>query len=141
MSAEREKSLARYLIAYLAAAAAMAVLDLAWLGFAVKAFFQPAVGALLAAKTNIPAAILFYALYAGGIVLFAVSPSLRGGDWMAALALGAALGFFAYMTYDLTNMATLKTWPVWLAAMDIGWGTFVTAIAATSGYFAASRIA
>ena len=132
--------MARYLIAYLAAAVVMAVLDLAWLRYAAKAFFEPAVGALLAEKTNKAAAVLFYVLYVAGIVLFAVSPSLRSG-WEMALALGAALGFFAYMTYDLTNMATLKNWPAWLAALDIGWGTFVTAAAATAGYFAASRIA
>lgn len=133
--------MARYLVAYLAAAAVMAVLDLAWLSYAAKAFFELAVGALLAEKTDTAAAILFYVLYVGGIMLFAVSPALRGGGWTAALALGAALGFFAYMTYDLTNMATLKTWPAWLAAMDIAWGTLVTALAATAGYLAASRIA
>jgi uncharacterized membrane protein len=65
---------------------------------------------------------------------------LRSGSWTTAPALGAALGFFAYMTYDLTNMATLKVWPLHLAAIDIGWGTFVTAAAATAGYVAASRI-
>ena len=52
----------------------------------------------------------------------------------------AAFGFFAYMTYDLTNMATLKVWPGWLAALDIAWGSVVTALAATAGYWAASRI-
>ena len=131
----------RYLAAYMAAAIVMAVLDLAWLRYAATAFFEPAVGALLAEKTNNIAAILFYVLYIAGIVFFAVSPALRGGGWVTALATGAALGFFAYMTYDLTNMATLKTWPAWLAALDISWGTLVTALAATAGYFAASRIA
>ncbi len=87
------------------------------------------------------AAVLFYVLYIAGILLFAVSPALRGGSWTMALAMGAALGVFAYMTYDLTNMATLKVWPAWLAAIDIGWGTAVTALAAAAGYFAASRIA
>jgi uncharacterized membrane protein len=126
----------RVVSAYVAAALVMAVLDLAWLSYAAKAVFAPAVGALLAAKTNMPAAVLFYVLYVGGIVFFAVWPA-RG--WTMALGTGAALGFFAYMTYDLTNMATLKIWPVWLAAMDIGWGMLVTALAATAGYLAASR--
>ncbi len=130
----------RYLAAYLAAAVAMAALDLGWLSYAAKAFFEPAVGSLLAQKTNTLAAVLFYVLYVAGIVLFAVTAALRSGDWTAALMMGAAFGFFAYVTYDLTNMATLKVWPGWLAAMDIAWGTFVTAAAASAGYWAASRI-
>ena len=126
----------RAISAYIAAAIVMAALDLGWLSYAAKAFFEPAVGELLSAKTNMPAAILFYVLYVGGILFFV---SLPAKGWMGALGMGAALGFFAYMTYDLTNMATLKVWPVWLAAMDIGWGAFVTAAAATAGYFAAAR--
>jgi uncharacterized membrane protein len=131
----------RYLAAYLAAAVVMAALDLGWLSYAAKAFFEPAVGSLLAEKTNTPAAVLFYLLYIVGIVLFAVTPALRsGGGWTTALAMGAAFGFFAYVTYDLTNMATLKVWPAHLAIIDIAWGTFVTAAAASAGYGAASRI-
>ncbi|MEJ1968070.1 MAG: DUF2177 family protein [Rhizomicrobium sp.] len=130
----------RLAIAYLAAALVMAVLDLGWLSYAVKAFFEPAVGALLSTHTNMTAGVLFYVLYVVGILIFAVSPALSDGDWTAALLRGALFGFFAYMTYDLTNMATLKVWPAWLAAMDISWGTLVTALAATAGYFAASRI-
>ena len=132
--------MARYLVAYLVAAVVMAALDLAWLSYAVKAFFEPAVGPLLAEKTNMLAAVLFYVLYILGIVLFAISPALRGGGWAAALFMGAAFGFFAYMTYDLTNMATLKVWPAHLAMIDIAWGTFVTGAAAFAGYLAASRV-
>ncbi|MBV9045682.1 MAG: DUF2177 family protein [Alphaproteobacteria bacterium] len=128
----------RIAAAYAAAALVMAVLDLGWLSYAQKAFFEPTVGALLAEKTNIPAAVAFYVLYVAAIVLFAVA---RADAWSAALLWGAAFGFFAYMTYDLTNLATLKHWTFGLAAMDIAWGTFVTAAAASAGYFASSRIA
>jgi uncharacterized membrane protein len=132
--------LARYIAAYLAAAVVMAALDYLWLGYFSKAFFEPAVGSLLAARTDMSVAVLFYVLYIVGILLFAVSPALRGGGWSTALALGAAFGFFAYMTYDLTNMATLKVWPVHIAAIDIAWGTLVTGVAALAGYAAASRL-
>ena len=128
----------RLLAAYIAAAVIMAVLDFAWLRYFSKAFFGPAVGELLAPRTNMMAAVLFYVLYVAGVLFFATLPA-RG--WAMALGTGAALGFFAYMTYDLTNMATLKVWPVWLAAWDVSWGTLVTGLAATAGYFAASRIA
>jgi uncharacterized membrane protein len=87
------------------------------------------------------AAVLFYVLYIVGICLFAIAPALRGNSWPTALFMGAAFGFFAYMTYDLTNMATLKVWPQHLAMIDIAWGTFVTGAAALAGYWAAARLA
>ena len=133
--------MARLAAAYLAAALVMAALDFVWLSYFSKAFFEPAVGPLLAAKTNYAAAVLFYVIYIVGVMLFAIRPGLAGDGWTTALLFGAAFGFFAYMTYDFTNMATLKEWPAWLAAIDIAWGTLVTALAATAGYFAASRIA
>ncbi len=133
--------MARLAAAYLVAAVVMAALDFTWLSYFSKAFFEPAVGVLLAAKTNYAAAVLFYVLYIVGVLLFAVRPALAGDGWTTSLLMGAAFGFFAYVTYDLTNMATLKAWPAWLAAMDVAWGTLVTALAATAGYFAASRIA
>jgi uncharacterized membrane protein len=131
--------MARYLIGYVAAAAVMAALDLVWLTFAVKAVYEPAIGPLLSERTNHAAAALFYVLYVLAIMLFATGPALRGGSLLSALTMGAAFGFFAYMTYDLTNMATLKVWPVHLAAIDIAWGTVLTAIAASAGYAAATR--
>jgi len=131
--------MARYIIGYAAAAIAMVALDLVWLRFAAKAIFEPAVGLLLAEHPNMAAAATFYVLYILGIMVFATDPALRGGGWSGALVMGAAFGFFAYMTYDLTNMATLKLWPLHLAALDIAWGTLVTAVAATAGYAAGSR--
>ena len=133
--------MARYLIGYLAAAAAMAALDTVWLQFAVKAIYEPAIGSILSERTNHAAAALFYILYIFAIMIFATGPALRGGGFPSALAMGAAFGFFAYMTYDLTNMATLKVWPVYLAAIDIAWGTLLTAVAASAGYAAGSRFA
>jgi len=131
--------MARYLIGYVAAAAVMAALDLVWLKFAVKAVYEPAIGPLLSERTNHTAAALFYVLYVLAIMFFASGPALRGGSFLSALTMGAAFGFFAYMTYDLTNMATLKVWPVQLAAIDITWGTALTALAASASYAAGAR--
>lgn len=131
--------MARYIFGYAAAALSMVALDLVWLRFAAKAIFQPAIGLLLAEHPKLAAAGMFYVLYVLGIMVFATAPALRGGGWTTSVVMGAAFGFFAYMTYDLTNMATLKVWPVQLAAMDIAWGTLVTALAATAGYAAGSR--
>jgi uncharacterized membrane protein len=83
------------------------------------------------------AAAAFYLMYPAGVVMFAVAPS---ANWVHAVLLGAALGVFAYGTYDLTNLATLRRWPVRLSIVDMLWGTVLTAISA-SGAHAISRMA
>ncbi|HSA80506.1 MAG TPA: DUF2177 family protein, partial [Geminicoccaceae bacterium] len=80
---------------------------------------------------------LFYALYVGGIVLFAISPALQSQSWRTALVLGVLLGLFAYGTYDMTNLATLRRWPVALVLVDMTWGSLLTGLAASVGYWAA----
>lgn len=120
--------------AYLAAAIVMAGLDLAWLRLSAEALYHPQLGALLAAKTNNGAAVAFYLVYIAGIVWFGVMPSLRsGGSLSSALCNGALFGFFAYATYDLTNLATIRGWPLRLSLIDMAWGTVVTAISAAAG--------
>lgn len=93
-----------------------------------------------ARSDNIPAAILFYALYVVGVVIFAVSPAFHAGSWRTAIVLGALFGFFAYATYDTTNLATLRGWPIAMVVVDIAWGTFLTAISATAGFLATQRL-
>ncbi len=87
-------------------------------------------------KPLLGVAFTFYLLYAIGIVIFAVMPALETGSWVRAMTSGALLGLIAYSTYDLTNLATLRGWSVKLSIVDIAWGTFVTSLAATAGYFA-----
>ena len=86
---------------------------------------------------NFPAAIVFYLIYAAGVVFFAVRPAVQSGNWSDALLRGAALGFLAYATYDLTNLATLRNWPVSVTLADLVWGTLLTAVAASAGSAAA----
>jgi uncharacterized membrane protein len=121
-----------YLTAWLAAALVMGSLDFAWLRLMVGQVYQPAVGGVLADKPNMGAAVAFYAVYLVGVVLFAVRPALEEGDWRVATLWGAAFGFFAYATYDLTNLATLKVWSLKLSLIDIAWGAFLTATTATA---------
>ncbi len=127
------------LIAYAAAALAMLGMDAVWLRMAADRLYRPLLGDILLLGFRPAPAILFYLLYVVGIVIFAVRPALAGGGWSAAAINGALLGFFCYATYDLTNQATLKTWPVTVTIVDMGWGTFLTACVATVGYLAASR--
>jgi uncharacterized membrane protein len=126
----------KYLVTYAGTAITMVALDMLWLGLVAKPLYQQGIGHLMADKFNAPAGILFYLLYAVGVVIFAVSPHTGGYSFGKTVAMAALFGFFAYATYDLTNLATLKDWPLSLSLIDISWGTFVSAVAASAGKLA-----
>jgi uncharacterized membrane protein len=128
-----------YLIASLATTVAFIVCDLVWLGWIAGGYYRNALGPLMAAEINLPAAAAFYVLYVLGVVIFAVAPAIETGGWPRAMGLGAMLGLFAYATYDLTNLATLQGFPLRLALVDMAWGTLLTAGAAAAGAWAASN--
>jgi uncharacterized membrane protein len=130
----------RLAVAYVATALVFCMLDFIWLGFVAKGYYQSQVGGLLLEKPNLAVAAAFYALYIVGVLVFAVVPALDAGHWGRALLYGALFGFFAYATYDLTNLATLKGWSAGVALLDLAWGAAVTGAAATSGYFVTRAI-
>lgn len=123
----------KYIAAYAGTALVMVALDLLWLGVIAKPLYQQGLGHLMADRPNITVAVLFYLLYALGVVIFAVAPHHNGAGWGSTLALGALFGFFAYATYDLTNLATLRDWPLRLSLLDMAWGTVVSAASAAGG--------
>jgi uncharacterized membrane protein len=127
----------KYFVAYAVTATVFLLVDMVWLGFAAKAFYRTNIGALLADQINIAAAVIFYLLYIVGIVIFAISPALESGSWRTSLIMGSLFGFFAYATYDMTNLATLRDWPVAVAVVDMAWGAFLTGLSATAGFLAA----
>ena len=127
----------RIAIAYIATAVVFCGLDFLWLGFVAKGYYQSQVGTLLLDRPNLPVAAAFYALYVAGVLIFAVVPGLETGSPVRTLATGALFGFFAYATYDLTNLATLKGWSVGITLLDLAWGAIVTGISATAGVLAA----
>lgn len=130
----------RILVAYAATLIAFCCCDLVWLGFVAKDYYQSQLGGLLLAQPNWAAALAFYVLYCAGIVLFCVTPALDAASFGKAALLGVVLGALAYATYDLSNLATLKGWPMALSMVDIAWGAFATAVAASAGYQAAKLI-
>jgi len=138
-----------YLAAYAATAVVLLAVDVLWLGFIAKSFYRDGIGHLMADSPNLVAGGVFYLLYPVGIMLFAVAPAaLYGGlvapadaQWSRALLAGALFGFFAYATYDLSNLATLRDWPLRLALVDIVWGTALTAAAAVAGRWVLGRMA
>lgn len=129
----------RWLVVYLATLVAFAVVDFVWLGLAAKDFYRAGIGHLMGSGFNIPAAVAFYLIYTAGLLFFAVNPAVEHGDWQRAIGLGAAFGFFAYATYDLTNLATLKDWPLNVALADMAWGAALSGAAALVGYAVAAR--
>ena len=131
----------RLVIGYVATLLTFCIVDFVWLGGIAKDFYQSRIGGLLLTQPNWGAAVLFYLLFAAGMQFFCVAPALDAGSIGKAALFGALFGFFCYMTYDLSNLATLKDWPVSLAVVDIAWGTFVGAIASTAGYAATRAIA
>jgi uncharacterized membrane protein len=121
-----------YAALYAATLLVFLALDLVWLRAVAMPLFRRHVGPLLAEEPNIPVAVGFYALYVVGIVYFAGVPGMTDGPLLAFLN-GALFGFFAYGTYEATNMATLKGWRWSMVAADVGWGAFVSGAAAALG--------
>ena len=105
----------KLIAAYAATAIVMVALDLLWLGVVAKPLYQKGIGHLMAARPNIPVAILFYLVFSVGLLVFAVGAHSPARDWNHTLASAALFGFVAYATYDLTNLATLKDWPLGLS--------------------------
>jgi uncharacterized membrane protein len=126
--------------AYFSLLVAMAVLDGCWLGFIAKDFYRRSLGHLMADRINAPAALGFYLLYAAGLTFMAVRPMLETGDWRGAAYRGGALGLFAYMTYDLSNLATLKGVPAGFAIVDILWGGVISAAVCACAVFVTQRV-
>lgn len=106
-----------------------ATIELLWLGVVIKNFVNSQLGHLRG-DVNWYAVSIFYALYPIALMIFAIYPAMRGGSVFTAMFMGALFGFFAYMTYELTNLSTLKGWPVLFVISDIIWGTILSGVAA-----------
>lgn len=130
----------QYVVAYVATTVIFLGIDAIWLGKVATRFYVDNIGHLMLDKPNMVAAAGFYALYIVGIVIFAISPSLRSGNVGYALLYGALFGFFAYATYDMTNYATLKGWPFLVVIVDVAWGTVLTGISAFLGTLVARMV-
>ncbi len=113
----------------------MGVIDAVWLSVVANKFYKSQLGGLLMEKPNMPAAVLFYVIYVIGVVAFVLMPALEKQSWMHAATYGALFGLVAYATYDLTNLATLKGWPVKLVVVDLLWGMALTATVSVLAYW------
>lgn len=128
------------LIAYGFTAIAFLVIDGIWLGLIARGFYKSQMGDLMSPNPSIAAATVFYLIFVFGLVWFAVSPAIASGSWTTALINGALLGLVGYATYDLTNLAVMRGYPTTLAVVDLAWGTVLSAVAATIGFFATRAV-
>jgi uncharacterized membrane protein len=129
----------QFIFSYIVAVPLFFTIDIIWLGIVAKNFYRRELGEFLAPVFNWPAAILFYLLFIAGIVFFAVFPALQEGKSMVALFYGMLFGFLAYATYDLTNLATLKNWPLSVTVVDMVWGAIISGVVAYCTYSIVSR--
>lgn len=109
-------------------------IDLLWLSIIAKNLYQKQIGHLLKTDVNWLAAIIFYLVFIVGLVLFVLMPAIEKGSLGRAVLFGALFGFITYATYDLTNLATLKDWPIQVTFIDLAWGTFLGASTSTAAY-------
>lgn len=130
---------AKAVYVYLVTVPIFFVIDLFWLGVVAKDFYQRKLGYLMRPQFNWTAAILFYLVFIAGIVLFAVKPALEAESSMRALVYGALFGFIAYATYDLTNLATIRDWPVIITLVDLAWGAVLSGTVSLLSYMISVR--
>ena len=125
----------KIIISYILTTIVFFAIDMVWLGFIAKNIYRKYLGALLSDTVNWTAAIIFYLIFIAGIFIFVIYPSVEKQSAIRAIVLGAAFGFVAYATYDLTNYATLKGVPLNIVFIDLAWGARLTATVSVAGYY------
>lgn len=127
-------SLLQHVYLYLLTVPVFFAIDMLWIGVVAKDLYQKQLAGFLG-PVNWPAAVIFYLIFIVGILVFAVLPALEAKSAMKAVMLGALFGFMTYATYDLTNLATLKDWPLSVTLIDMAWGAVLSGSVATASYF------
>ena len=115
------------------------LIDIVWLGFISKNLYQEKLGHLMKEDVNWVAAGLFYLLFIAGLIFFVINPALAKDSWKYALLAGGFFGMIAYATYDMTNLATLKDWPIQVTILDILWGTILCGVTSMITFFVMSH--
>ncbi len=125
---------------YLVVLGSFFLIDMVWLGLAAKKFYREQLGFIMSEKVNWPAAIVFYLFFITGLIFFVIYPAIERGSFWYALLSGAFFGFICYATYDLTNLATLKNWPLKVTLVDLAWGSTLSALLSIIGFLYGSTL-
>ncbi len=129
-----------YIKLYLATLVAFFAIDIFWLALIARGLYRKYLGFLLSPRPNWAAAIVFYLLFIAGLLVFAIIPGLQAGSLQKAVLLGAFFGLLTYATYDLTNLATIKDWPLAITIIDMIWGVTLAASVSAIGFLAGKWI-
>ena len=121
----------KIIFSYLLTTIVFFAIDMVWLGFIAKDIYRKYLGSLLSDKVNWSAAIIFYLIYIVGIFIFVINPAIEKQTVWRAIVLGAFFGLISYATYDLTNLSTIKGWPLTITLIDLAWGMVISTITAT----------
>jgi len=105
-------------------------IDGLWLTLIAKNFYAKHLGYLMSKTPNLAAAGIFYLIYIVAMFIFVLVPAIEKKSLMQAITMGALFGFSAYATYDLTNLATIKDWPLIITIVDLIWGATLSALVA-----------
>ena len=130
----------KYIYLYLLTFIVFLAIDFIWLNFIAKNLYATRIGHLLAEKPNLIPALIFYLIFVVGVIVFAIIPGYETKSILKTILLGALFGLLTYSTYDLTNLATLKNWPVSVTIIDIIWGTSLSVLTSTAGYYIATLL-
>lgn len=125
---------------YLTALFVFLVIDITWLGLIARNFYRKHMGFLMKSEVDWIPALLLYMLFVAALVLFVINPAIEKESWMHALLFGAFFGLVAYASYDLTNLATIKNWPMVVTLVDIAWGVTVSVSVSVITYFIVTKI-
>ncbi|MBU0750116.1 DUF2177 family protein [Patescibacteria group bacterium] len=112
--------------------------DLVWIGLVANKFYSSQLGDLFSPTVQWVPAVIFYVIFIAAVTFFVIQPAVQANSWVQALLWGAFFGLAAYATYDLTNLAVIRDWPLFMSIVDIAWGTFFTAGISTATYFIAT---
>jgi uncharacterized membrane protein len=130
----------KYISLYVITFVIFLIIDLIWLNFIAKDFYQKEIGSLLLKNPNLIPAFIFYLLFVAALLILVVVPGIEAKSIGKTLALASVFGLITYATYDLTNLATLKNWSLKITLIDLAWGVFVSSSTAYLSYFVGSKI-
>jgi len=133
-------SAGKYVILYLVTLAVFLVLDFIWLGLVARNFYRSQLGDLMRKKPVWSVAFGFYALFILGLLIFVLTPAIKSGSWTTALLTGGLFGLFTYATYDLTNLATLRNWPLPMVVVDLVWGVVLSGAVSLISFLVYDRL-
>jgi uncharacterized membrane protein len=130
----------KYLLAYVLTFVSFLIIDFIWLTAIAKDLYAKYLFPVIGQHVNLISAGIFYLIYIVGVFVLVIMPSIENGGPVKALVYGAIFGLVAYSTYDLTNLATIKDWPINITIIDLIWGTFVTATTSIIGFYITKAI-